>query len=99
MPGGERAPENSFSRVSDTIILVGLVPCPISMEEESVEKCPMPVPFMAGQKGMLGQGASSLRAERKRPRLTVNVGWVVVGPGYSTEPAVHASGETTNRGT
>jgi hypothetical protein len=97
VPGGERTRENNSSRVSDTIILVGMITCLVSTEEKSVDGHRELVPFMADQKRMLGQDGWSFETERKRTRLTVNAGWVVVGPGYSEEPAVHASGETRNR--
>jgi hypothetical protein len=80
IPGGRRTPKNNSSWVSDAIVLVETVLCPISTEEKLADRRRNPAPFVADQGKVLGQGGMSDEVERKRPRLTVNAGRVVVGP-------------------
>lgn len=70
-------------RVSEVIVLVELVPCPIihKWEEEKHE----PV----NKQGSFEHEGQGGHQEGKRMHLLSEVGWEIVGPGYSEEPRVN----------
>jgi hypothetical protein len=95
--GGEYLPGDESSWVSEAIILVGSVSSQVPEEEKSVNQYLFLVPHAGIQERTHSPGGKDHGAGRKRLRLALNVGRVVVGPEYSAEPVAHEVKEPSGR--